>query len=84
MISRLRSLKSGVARESKEAVSMLEAEFSKLQKVLKDQTAALEQSRKSKSLTKAESTLVETLGAAMTTAKQRVKKEVEDVEDIIE
>lgn len=83
-VGRLRRLRGGVRKESKEALAILEAEFSKLQKVLQSQKSTLESTRKSKTLTKAETVLVETLDKAIISAKRKVKDEVEDVEEVIE
>lgn len=82
--SRLKKMRGGVLRESKEAIKILDTEFVKLQAVVKKQAETLESSRKSKTLTKAESALVEAVTQAVVDAKRRVRKEVEDVEDIVD
>ncbi len=81
---RLRKLRAGVVKESKEAIAVLEEEFNRLQKLLTEQKDALADSRKSKSLTKAETALVDNMFTALQESNKRVKDELEDVEDIVE
>ena len=84
LLARMRSLKRGVSREAQEATAMLASEFSKLQKELAAQKAQLEGARKTKKLTKAESTLFETLAQALQASQKRVEKEIGDVEDLVD
>ncbi len=84
LLLRLRSLKKGVGRETKEALSMLSAEFEKLQNELLHQKEQLEGARKTKKLTKAEAELIATLSTALEDSKKRVGKEIGDVEDLVD
>ena len=81
---RMRSLRKGVSRETKEALAIVKTEFASLHTQLQEQKAMLESSRKTKKLTKAESELIDTLGHALDEAEKRMTKEVTDVEDIVE
>jgi hypothetical protein len=63
LLFKLRSLKKGVGRETKEALSMLASEFGKLQAQVDIQKKQLEDARKTKKLTKAEAELIETRSA---------------------
>ena len=84
LIMRMRSLRKGVSRETKEALAIVKTEFASLHTQLQEQKAMLESSRKTKKLTKAESELIDTLGHALDEAEKRMTKEVTDVEDIVE
>ena len=84
LIMRMRSLRKGVSRETKEALAIVKTEFASLHTQLQEQKAMLESSRKTKKLTKAESELIDTLGRALDEAEKRMTKEVTDVEDIVE
>ena len=59
-------------------------EFEKLQKALADQKQILEKSRKTNKLTKAEEQVITTMSDALSASLKRVKKEIEDVEDIVD
>jgi hypothetical protein len=84
LIMRMRSLRKGVSRETKEALAIVKTEFTSLHTQLQEQKAMLESSRKTKKLTKAESELIDTLARALDDAEKRMTKEVTDVEDIVE
>lgn len=83
-IIRLRRLRGGVRRESREALSILGDEFGKLRKELAEQEKLLSKSRKTGKLTKAETALITTFEAHLVEAEKRVEKEISDVEDIVE
>jgi Sec-independent protein translocase protein TatA len=84
LLFRLRSLKKGVGRETKEALSMLASEFQNLEAQVQNQKKQLEDARKTKKLTKAESELIATLTSALKESQKRVEKEIEDVEDLVD
>jgi len=84
IIARLRKLRTGVTRETQEALSMLHNEFVKLHAVVQDEADTLSGTRKAKKLTKAEAALIEVIQDAMETAQKNVRKEIIDVEDIVE
>lgn len=84
LIFRLRSLRSSVSRETQEALSILNKEFTALHTEFEKQKELLIASRKTKKLTKAEEKLIETMNASLDKAQKRVAKEVGDVEDIVE
>lgn len=80
---RLRGMRRGVVRESREAQSILVREFGELRALLDAKRALIANSRKSGKLTKSEQDLVDDLSAAMVDAEQRVAKEIEDVTEIV-
>jgi hypothetical protein len=84
VLVRARRMRTGVVRESKEASAILLREFSELTKLLEGQKRTLVESRKTNKLTKGESELLDNLSSALTTAKQRVLKEIDDVTDIVD
>lgn len=75
----LRRFRKRVRVESAEALEILHREFSNLQNTLRNQEAALQESRKTKKLTKAESEVIETLDRALQQSQRTVEKEIEDV-----
>ena len=84
LVIRLRRLRTGVTRETEEALSMLHTEFDTLHSVVTEHADALTASRKTKKLTKAEAVLVEAVQSALVSAQKKVEKEITDVEDIVE
>lgn len=84
LLARMRALKKGVSRETKEALAMLASEFKSLRDELDTQRSKLENARKTKKLTKAEADLFATLGQALSVSQKRVQKEMDDVEDIVD
>jgi hypothetical protein len=84
VFSKLRRFKTGVAKETKEALAMLQTEFGILHSVLSEHAQDLAASRKNKKLTKAEAELVDTVQDALRDAQNKLKKEITDVEDIVE
>lgn len=81
---RLGRLRRGVSRESGEAMKMLTSEFDELEALIKKQRATLASSRKTKKLTKAEESMLDTLQRELADARTRVAKEIGDVTDIVE
>lgn len=84
LFARLRKLRTGVTRETHEALVMLQTEFGKLQQLVQTESDVLSSSRKTKKLTKAEDALIQTIQEAMKNARKNVEKEITDVENIIE
>lgn len=84
LLLRLKKIRSGVTRETKEALLILHSEFDNLQKVLEEKSLTLASTRKTKKLTKAEFLLVESIKDAMHQAQQKVQKEIIDVEHLVE
>lgn len=68
-----------VGIESTEALEILNREFSTLQSSLRDQESVLQDSRKSKKLTKAEAEMIEVLDRALQSSQRKVEKEIQDV-----
>lgn len=81
---KLRRLRKNVTKEAHEAVAMLGTEFTKITGQLQSQKTALESSRKTGKLTKAEAELFESIEQALQDAKKRVEKEITDVEEIVD
>lgn len=75
----LRKFRSRVRVESIEALEILHREFSSLQTELRNQEAALQDSRKTKKLTKAEASMIETFDKALQESQRKVEKEIQDV-----
>lgn len=84
LIIRIRRMRSSVARESKEALAILATEFKSLEQEIVDHRETLAASRKTKKLTKAETMVLEAITESLNASRQRVEKEIEDVEDIVE
>lgn len=80
---RLRLMKVGVVRESREALSILATEFDHLHDVLLKEADNIVQSRKTNKLTKSEEELVERMTQALNLSESRVTKEITDVSDIV-
>lgn len=68
--------------ESTEAMQILRREFGDLQMTLRQQESALQQSRKTKKLTKAEAAMIEVFDRALQQSQMKVEKEIEDVTDL--
>ncbi|MCB9811894.1 hypothetical protein H6783_03195 [Candidatus Nomurabacteria bacterium] len=83
-LARVRTIRTTVVRESKEALDILEREFVTLHKLMDAEKQALEKSRKTKKLTKAEEHLIVSLSKSLTSAHDRIKTELEEVDDIVE
>ena len=63
---------------------MLSSEFANIRKELENQKNTLEESRKTKKLTKTEADLFGVLLAALKTSESRVQKEIVDVEELVD
>ena len=70
--------------ESVEALEILNREFLKLQGILRNQESLMQESRKTKKLTKAESTMIEEFDRALQSSQRSVEKEIQDVTDLTE
>ncbi len=79
---RLVRWKKRVRKETLEAEEELTLAFNTMVKNLNDKIEALKESRKGK-LTKAESELIAQIESDLKTAKSRISKEIEDIEDIL-
>lgn len=80
----LRRTKRSVEREAGEAQQILTKEFDALQAELHKHRTELTNSRKTKKLTKTETQVLDALERSLQQSRQRVKKEISDVEDIVE
>lgn len=83
-LRRMRVIRGTVVRETKEALTVLDREFTQLSSILEEQKKNLEASRKTNKLTRAENDLIDTLMHAMEASRKRVEKEVKEVDDIVE
>lgn len=83
-VRRLKTLRGGVERESKEALAILKTEFAALKTLLQEQSERLQKSRKTGKLTKAEEELITSLKEQLSDSEKRVAKEISDVEDIVD
>ncbi len=79
----VRRLRGKVSFETKEALSILEREFTKLQSILESEKAKLTSAKKTKKLTQGELQLFAVLDVSVIEMKNRVVKEVKDVESLV-
>lgn len=77
-----RRFRKRVRVESLEAMQILRTEFTDLQTTLREQESLLQNSRKTKKLTKAEAAMIESIDRALQTSQEKVEKEIEDVTDL--
>lgn len=84
LIMRMRRWRAGVSKEAHEAATIAHEEFAALATVLAENKTKLEKSRKTKKLTKNESAMITALEQKLAEAKERIQKEVADVEDSVE
>ncbi len=84
ILVRTRLLKKGVVREAHEAEAMLVREFKELRTLLDSQKEVLIASRKGGKMTKSESDLIDELAHALRESENRVMKEIEDVNKLVE
>lgn len=82
-VHRVRSIRTYVVTETSEALDILEREFNRLHVVLDEAAAKAAATRKSNELTKAEKSFVETVAQQVTTTHDILKKEIADVDDIV-
>lgn len=78
----IRRFRRRVTKESREALTMLQTEFARLEKTLQEQEVVLAQARRTGSLTKAEAETINLLRAALVQSKTRVEKEIVDVTNL--
>ena len=83
-IIRIRKLRKVVGKETKEALAILEKEFKVITKTMLGEQKKLEKSRKTKKLTKAEANLITTMTETLDKSYKDIKKEITDVDDIVE
>jgi hypothetical protein len=77
-------IKRKISIESNEALEIIEREFLDLENILKQHELSIIDSRKTKKLTKSEEEMISALAKALISAKNRVRKEVSDVEEIVQ
>jgi len=80
----LRRTRRSVEREAGEAMSILLKEFSQLQDEIEKHRKVLAESRKAHKLTKAEDEVLSALSNSLKASRQRVEKEIADVEAIVD
>jgi hypothetical protein len=71
-----------VSVETVEALQILEREFNSLRKMLWAEEKAMQSSRKTKKLTKAELHMIETFSAALLNSQTKVEKEIKDITEL--
>lgn len=69
--------------ESTEALDILHREFGALQSELREQESGLQNSRKTKKLTKAEAAMIESFDRSLQKSQRAVEKEIEDVTKLV-
>lgn len=80
---RARRVRTYVVTETDEALTVLVEQFAALKATVAAEEKALAKSRKTKKLTKAETTLIENITTHITTTEAAIKKEVSDVDDVV-
>lgn len=75
----LRRFRRTVGKESAEALTILQREFTSLQTTLREQESALQASRKNGKLTMAEAEMIEIFDRALQSSQRAVEKEIKDV-----
>jgi Cohesin domain len=79
MVMYLRRFRKEIKKESTEALDILHREFTSLQAELRRQEALLQDSRKTKKLTKSEADMIEVFDRALQNSQRNVEKEIIDV-----
>ena len=79
MVMYLRRFRKEIKKESTEALDILHREFTSLQAELRRQEALLQDSRKTKKLTKTEADMIEVFDRALQNSQRNVEKEIIDV-----
>jgi Cohesin domain len=79
MVMYLRRFRKAIKKESNEALDILHREFSSLQQELRKQEVLLQESRKTKKLTKSEADMIEVFDRALQNSQRNVEKEIIDV-----
>lgn len=77
-----RRFRKRVRIESAEALQMLRREFADLQIMLRQQESALQASRKTKKLTKAEAAMIELFDRSLQSSQLKVEKEIADITEL--
>jgi hypothetical protein len=83
-ITHLRRIRTVVRRETTDALAVLDKEFAQLRETVAADVSTLKNARKSKELTKAEASLVENLTNQLETTYTTLKREIAEVDDIVE
>ncbi len=83
-LRRLRVVSKSVAKETKEALAIVDREFAELGATIKKQEGLLLQSKKTKKLTKTEAEIFNELRYSLGSAQKKIRSEVSEVDDIIE
>lgn len=81
---RFRNVRKKVFTESAEVADVVKIEFIKIQTILEKYKIDIMESRKTKKLTKTEAEMIEILNQSILSARQRIEKEVSDVEDVVQ
>lgn len=81
---RVKTLRVGVKREAHEALVIAVNEFDRLESLLSKEREKLIKQHKNGKLTKTETELMAEMKRALSDAKRKVRKEISDVEDIVE
>lgn len=71
-----------VSVETAEALAVLHTEFGQLQTVLKNHESKMQDSRKTKKLTKAESEMIKVMDEALQSSQNKVEKEIADIKEL--
>ena len=79
MVMYLRRFRKEIKKESTEALDILHREFTSLQTELRNQETLLQESRKTKKLTKTEAEMIEVFDRALQNSQRNVEKEIIDV-----
>ena len=79
LVSYMRNFRKQIKKESTEALDILHREFSNLQQELRRQEVVLQESRKTKKLSKSESDMIEVFDRALQQSQRNVEKEIMDV-----
>jgi hypothetical protein len=82
-LARLRRIRTVVTRETTDALSVLGAQFTALRDIVRADSEALRNSRKTKKLTKSETQLVEDVMARIDSAETAIHREIAEVDDIV-
>lgn len=77
-----RKFRKSVRVEAIEAKQILAKEFSSLQTVLRKQESVMQESRRTKKLTKAESEMIQVMDEALQSSQRNVEKEIADITEL--
>lgn len=83
-VTRLRRVRRVVRQETTDALRVLDREFQQLRELLHDEAANVAATRKSKELTKSEQHLTHNLQQQLDTSYENLKREIAEVDDIVE